>query len=74
MKKAGRVKQQPQGESEAAVLEFVKAHRPGHIFNVTEAWNWLYDRKVSLGVATIRRYIRRHCEDVRRGQYRIKEA
>lgn len=32
--------------AEQYVLDFLKAHTPGHIFNVVEVWYWIMEHKL----------------------------
>jgi len=59
--------------TEQAVLDFIAAHAPGHVFNVIEVWYWMRDREQTYGLTTtdttIRRYVNLYCERLSRGQY-----
>lgn len=61
--------------SEAKVLKFLSCHSPGHCFNVTEVWNWLYDRYnvAPPSTTTLRKYVKKHADDVRNGIYMVRE-
>jgi hypothetical protein len=69
---------------EEGVIKFLSNHSPGHYFNVTEVWNWLYDRQNGVhnahggakppSASTIRKYLVKHADIVRSGMYKVRDS
>lgn len=65
--------------AEAKVLRFLASHAVGHYFNICEVWNFLVgkyptdaDLRAVPSDSTIRKYVRKHAQDLGNGQYRVR--